>query len=81
MEELFERLLDSGLVIMPASIFALPSDAEHDDMEDPIEDRLNYLRATFAGTEEVMQQGLHILGQTLREFFADEAKLTPSTAA
>ncbi|OSD08382.1 L-tyrosine:2-oxoglutarate aminotransferase [Trametes coccinea BRFM310] len=81
MEELFERLLDSGLVIMPASIFALPSDAEDDDKEDPIEDRLNYLRATFAGTEEVMEQGLHILGRALREFFADEAKLSPSTAA
>lgn len=31
---------------------------------------MNYLRATFAGTEEAMEQGLAILGQTLREFFA-----------
>ncbi|KAI0371670.1 PLP-dependent transferase [Pilatotrama ljubarskyi] len=74
MEELFERCLDSGLVIMPASIFALSADPKYDDVEDPVEDRLNYLRATFAGTEEAMEQGLAILGQTLREFFADEQK-------
>ena len=39
--------------------------------------RLNYLRATFAGTEEAMEQGLTILGQVLREFFADEQKRDP----
>ncbi|KAI0672751.1 pyridoxal phosphate-dependent transferase [Trametes maxima] len=72
MDELFERCLDNGLVIMPASIFALTADAKYDDVEDPVEDRLNYLRATFAGTEDAMEQGLTILGQTLREFFADE---------
>ena len=38
MEELFERCLDGGLVIMPASIFALAADPEWDDMEDPVED-------------------------------------------
>ncbi|KAI0332553.1 PLP-dependent transferase [Cubamyces sp. BRFM 1775] len=75
MEELFERCLDSGLVIMPASIFALSADPKHDDMQDPIEDRLNYLRATFAGTEEAMEQGLNILAQTLGEFFVDESKV------
>lgn len=38
MEELFERCLDAGLVIMPASIFALPVDAKDADVEDPVED-------------------------------------------
>ena len=38
MEELFERCLDGGLVIMPASIFALSADAKFDNMEDPVED-------------------------------------------
>ena len=38
MEELFERCLDSGLVVMPASVFALSEDPKWDDMEDPIED-------------------------------------------
>ncbi|RDX46890.1 PLP-dependent transferase [Lentinus brumalis] len=74
MEELFERCLDGGLVIMPASIFALSADPKYDDMEDPVEDRLNYLRATFAGTEEAMEQGLTILGQVLRDFFSEEQK-------
>ncbi|KAI0823558.1 L-tyrosine:2-oxoglutarate aminotransferase [Trametes gibbosa] len=71
MDELFERCLDAGLVIMPASIFALPEDEKFADTEDPVHDRMNYLRATFAGTEEAMEQGLAILGQTLREFFAN----------
>ncbi|PIL24415.1 hypothetical protein GSI_14169 [Ganoderma sinense ZZ0214-1] len=74
MEELFERCLDGGLVIMPASIFALAADPKWDDVEDPVEDRVNYLRATFAGTEEAMEEGLTILGQVLREFFAEEPK-------
>ena len=36
--------------------------------------RLNYVRATFSGTEEAMEQGLTILGQVLTEFFAPEQK-------
>lgn len=38
MEELFERCLDGGLVVMPASIFATPVDAKVSCIEDPIED-------------------------------------------
>lgn len=39
MEELFERILDGGLVVMPASIFVTPSDAKPSDAEEnPIED-------------------------------------------
>jgi len=72
MEALFEKCLDEGLVVMPASVFVLPTDAKYADAEEPIEDRLNYFRLTFAGTEEAMQQGLSILGRSLREFFAEE---------
>ena len=72
MEELFESCLNGGLVVMPASVFALPCDPQLNHLEDPIEDRMNYFRLTFAGTEEAMQQGLAILGRTLKEFFADE---------
>ena len=31
--------------------------------------RVNYLRATFAGTEQTMTSGLAILGETLLQFF------------
>ncbi|KAI0797535.1 L-tyrosine:2-oxoglutarate aminotransferase [Abortiporus biennis] len=74
MEELFEKCLDAGLVIMPASVFVAPDNKERKRMEDevPIEDRLNYLRATFAGPEETMEPGLAILSSVLKEFFADK---------
>lgn len=38
MEELFEKCLDEGLVVMPASIFALSGDPRYDVMGIPIED-------------------------------------------
>ena len=38
MEELFELCLDSGLVVMPAWVFALPTDPKYDDPENSIED-------------------------------------------
>ncbi|EMD37939.1 hypothetical protein CERSUDRAFT_152554 [Gelatoporia subvermispora B] len=72
MEELFLRCLDSGLVIVPASVFALsrdPERLERDDSAVPIEDRSNFLRATFAGTEETMCRGLEILGEVIGNFF------------
>ncbi|KAI0929082.1 hypothetical protein AcV5_006446 [Taiwanofungus camphoratus] len=72
MEELFERCLDGGVVVMPGSVFALRAEPGWDDTEHPIDDRLNFLRATFAGTEETMQEGLSILGKVLKEFFEDE---------
>jgi len=70
--ELFERCLDAGLVVMPASIFVAPiseSLSELVDRDDPIQDRVNFLRTTFAGDETVMQPALTILGQVLRDFF------------
>ncbi|PCH37798.1 L-tyrosine:2-oxoglutarate aminotransferase [Wolfiporia cocos MD-104 SS10] len=69
MVELFEKCLDGGLVVMPASVFALTLDPKYNDAENPIEDRFNYFRLTFAGTEEAMREGLAILGLSLREFF------------
>ncbi|CAL1705309.1 unnamed protein product [Somion occarium] len=71
MEELFERILDGGVVVMPASIFVAPSDLNKFDSDDPIQDRLNFLRLTFAGQEETMQPALARLAQVLKEFFAD----------
>lgn len=41
MDELFERCLDAGLVVMPASVFVAPVDAQASkvlDQDDPIED-------------------------------------------
>ncbi|TFY58221.1 hypothetical protein EVJ58_g6544 [Rhodofomes roseus] len=72
MEELFETCLDNGLVVMPAWVFALPADPKYD--ENPIADRMNYFRLTFAGTEEAMEEGLKIFGQSLKEFYADQPK-------
>ncbi|KAI0345430.1 L-tyrosine:2-oxoglutarate aminotransferase [Trametopsis cervina] len=72
MEELFERCVESGLVVMPGSIFVAPtseSTAKLVDSESPIQDRVNFLRTTFAGEEAVMQPALAILGQVLVEFF------------
>ncbi|EIN07053.1 L-tyrosine:2-oxoglutarate aminotransferase [Punctularia strigosozonata HHB-11173 SS5] len=68
MEELFYELLEAGLVMMPASIFAIKQEGQ----KSQIEERLNYFRATFAGTEETVKQGLSIFGPTLSKFFRDE---------
>lgn len=38
MEELFERCLDGGLVVMPASIFVTPAGDKVRDVQDPVED-------------------------------------------
>lgn len=38
MEELFELCLDNGLVVMPAWVFALPTDPKYNDAENSIED-------------------------------------------
>ncbi|KAI0705929.1 pyridoxal phosphate-dependent transferase [Cytidiella melzeri] len=79
MNELFERCLDAGLVVMPASIFVAPmsesttklveSDVPIHDSLTNVSQRVNFLRTTFAGEEALMQPGLVILGQVLTEFF------------
>ncbi|KZT71215.1 L-tyrosine:2-oxoglutarate aminotransferase [Daedalea quercina L-15889] len=70
MEELFDTCLDEGLVVMPASIFKVGSDPQYSEPGDSIEDRLNYFRLTYCGTEETMKTGLSTLGRALRSFFA-----------
>ncbi|KAI0768332.1 pyridoxal phosphate-dependent transferase [Trametes elegans] len=67
--ELFEACVAGGLVICPSSVFTLKSDARYRDVPTPIEDRSNFLRATFAGSEETIAAGVPILGRVLREFF------------
>ncbi|KAI0752916.1 L-tyrosine:2-oxoglutarate aminotransferase [Daedaleopsis nitida] len=75
MEELFEACLAGGLIVCPAPVFILPSDSSYDEEGSVhIDDRSNFLRATFAGSEETMAAGLPILGRVLRDFFADASK-------
>ncbi|KAI0800042.1 L-tyrosine:2-oxoglutarate aminotransferase [Fomes fomentarius] len=77
MRELFDACLAGGLVVCPATVFALPTDARYDEEGAVhIDDRANFLRATFAGSEETMAAGVPILGRVLREFFADAPKTT-----
>lgn len=73
MDELFERCLDAGLVVIPGSVFVPPvssTTAKLVDQEQPIQDRVHFLRTTFAGDEASMQPALAILGQVLKEFFS-----------
>ncbi|EKM55107.1 uncharacterized protein PHACADRAFT_28172 [Phanerochaete carnosa HHB-10118-sp] len=77
MDELFERCLDAGLVVMPASIFATPASpgvAKLIGGNDPIQNRLNFVRTTFAGEEVQMQPALQILGQVLTSFFTESCE-------
>ncbi|KAH9848030.1 L-tyrosine:2-oxoglutarate aminotransferase [Lenzites betulinus] len=69
MEELFDACVRGGVVVCPASVFVLTSDTRYDDLPLPIEDRSNYIRTTFAGSEETMEAGVPILGRVLNEFF------------
>ncbi|GJE96938.1 PLP-dependent aminotransferase family protein [Phanerochaete sordida] len=74
MDELFERCLDAGVVVMPASIFATPASPGAAKLlggDDSIQNRIHFLRTTFAGEEAQMQPALHILGQVLRDFFTE----------
>jgi len=70
-EEFFVKCMDAGLAIMPAPIFLVTDDpkATIADGGDHLLDRVNYLRATFAGTEDIMEKGLDILESTLHQFF------------
>ncbi|EIW53725.1 L-tyrosine:2-oxoglutarate aminotransferase [Trametes versicolor FP-101664 SS1] len=70
MTELFDACIASGLVICPSSVFILPADPRYDDVSEPIDDRSNFIRVTFAGAEETMAAGIPILGRVLKEFFA-----------
>ncbi|KAI0824495.1 L-tyrosine:2-oxoglutarate aminotransferase [Trametes gibbosa] len=77
MAELFDACVRGGVVVCPASAFVLTTDTQHADLPTPIEDRSNYIRTTFAGSEEAMEAGVPILGRVLREFFASAPPRTP----
>ncbi|EGN97547.1 hypothetical protein SERLA73DRAFT_92692 [Serpula lacrymans var. lacrymans S7.3] len=68
MDELFRTLLDSGLVLIPASTFAITGSLSPPS-GDCILDRVNYFRATFVGTDETICDGLKIFGRTIEQFF------------
>ncbi|KIJ62494.1 hypothetical protein HYDPIDRAFT_114625 [Hydnomerulius pinastri MD-312] len=69
MDELFRKLLDCGLVMMPASTFAIVDRTGRATNDSHIADRVNYFRATFVGTDETIENGLTIFGRGLEEFF------------
>jgi len=71
-QELFTKCMDNGLAVMPAPIFLVTEDPKVTaglGGDDHLLDRVNYLRATFAGTEQTMTSGLAILSETLVQFF------------
>ncbi|KAH9886292.1 L-tyrosine:2-oxoglutarate aminotransferase [Cubamyces lactineus] len=70
MKELFDACLACGLVICPSSIFALRADPRYDDVPSSVDDRSNFVRATFAGSEEAIAAGVPLLGKALKQFFA-----------
>ncbi|KAI1790049.1 L-tyrosine:2-oxoglutarate aminotransferase [Ganoderma leucocontextum] len=72
MEELFEACVAAGLLVCPATIFVLPTGCTFE--RESIHDRSNFLRLTFAGSEEAMTTGIPILGKVLQEFFANPGK-------
>ncbi|OBZ65805.1 hypothetical protein A0H81_14224 [Grifola frondosa] len=73
MDELFEKCLDNGLVIMPASIFALAADPKYDD-RGPHRGSVQFPPRDFCWHGRIYGAGLAILGTVLREFFAEEQK-------
>ncbi|OJA13379.1 hypothetical protein AZE42_07052 [Rhizopogon vesiculosus] len=74
LKELFEKLMNiHGVVFMPSSTFAIPEDSlwVEDDRHLPLRDRCRFLRATFGGTEEIIEKGMIRLAKGLQEFFQD----------
>ncbi|KAG1843799.1 pyridoxal phosphate-dependent transferase [Suillus subalutaceus] len=74
LKELFERLMNTqGVVFIPSSTFAIPENPlwVESDGHVPLSDRNRFLRATFAGTEDIIEKGMIRLGNGLREFFQD----------
>ncbi|KAI6026069.1 pyridoxal phosphate-dependent transferase [Pisolithus marmoratus] len=69
MNDLFRKLLDCGLVMMPASTFAIVDQTGQVPTDSHITDRVNFFRATFVGTDEVIEDGLKIFAHGLEEFF------------
>ena len=88
-EELFERIANNGVVVMPAKTFAIHSEADASG-SNPIQNvsfssaittgtadnpqRLNFFRATFAGTDEVITKGVTIVCREIKAFFETAAE-------
>ncbi|TFK54599.1 PLP-dependent transferase [Heliocybe sulcata] len=68
MKELFERVRQAGVMMMPGYIFAIV-DEDNPDAVNDIHERCNYFRTTFAGMEETMEEGMAIFGEAVRAFF------------
>ncbi|KZT27300.1 PLP-dependent transferase [Neolentinus lepideus HHB14362 ss-1] len=62
MEELFQRLLEAGVMMMPGYVFEIMD-------EDTTDSRCNHFRTTFAGDEDTMEKGTGVFGKTVRTFF------------
>ncbi|KLO10424.1 PLP-dependent transferase [Schizopora paradoxa] len=65
-EELFERIFESGVVVMPAKTFAVGSGSKTGNQATK---KVNYLRATFAGTDDQICNGVVIVCKVIRDFF------------
>ncbi|KDQ61059.1 hypothetical protein JAAARDRAFT_55779 [Jaapia argillacea MUCL 33604] len=68
MQELFQNLFEAGLVLMPATTFAIVGSGAKSTPH--IHTRCHFFRATFCGTEETMEAGIGIFGKTIKKFFA-----------
>jgi len=65
-DELFERIFESGVVVMPAKTFAVGFGLGKAELATK---KLNFLRATFAGTEDQITNGVTIVCKVIKEFF------------
>ncbi|KIJ69099.1 hypothetical protein HYDPIDRAFT_80783 [Hydnomerulius pinastri MD-312] len=72
--ELFQKLMDLDVVLMPSRSFAIKENEmwiENPAAHVPLLDRIRFLRATFAGTEDTIEKGMTRLGKGLKEFFQE----------
>ncbi|KAH7102076.1 L-tyrosine:2-oxoglutarate aminotransferase [Auriculariales sp. MPI-PUGE-AT-0066] len=72
-QQLTDFAFERGLAVMPAAPFSIgPEYRVHDGFDitpDMYPKRMNHLRATFAGEDDVIERGLKLMGQVLSEFF------------
>jgi len=75
-EELFQSIFDAGVVVMPAKTFAVLGEETDKACFEALNNsmlhqRLNFFRATFATTDEAIENALVIVCMAIREFFGD----------
>lgn len=74
-DELAERLMDAGVLVMPARLFAVEeAGARTGDA------RLAAFRATFAGSDDATERGLRLFGAEVQRWFAAGAAGAAGTA-